>query len=175
MRSATSSVSLAIRVGRVLSRSRPSTPSDMNRSCQRQTAVLLTPAVRMIVAVPSPSAVASTIRARQTCFWGLLRSSTIACRRLRSLGLRSTVMPVRIPKTRTTKKPWKSQSGLLCQHQSTRLVAGGSPLSHRFPQNWPRAPSTGSFLICVPCRVPGLYVGRLQPAPFFIVRAMSLP
>ena len=38
-----------------LSLRRPSTPSDMNRSCQRQTAVLLTPAVRMIVAVPSPS------------------------------------------------------------------------------------------------------------------------
>ena len=71
-----------------LSLRRPSTPSDMNRSCQRQTAVLLTPTVRMIVAVPSPSAVASTIRARQTCFWGLLRSSTIACRRLRSVGLR---------------------------------------------------------------------------------------
>ena len=60
----------------------------MNRACQRQTAVLLTPAVRMIAAVPSPSAVASTIRARQTCFCRLLRSSTIACRRLRSVGLR---------------------------------------------------------------------------------------
>jgi len=31
----------------------------MNRSCQRQTAVLLTPAVRMIWTVPSPSAVVS--------------------------------------------------------------------------------------------------------------------
>ena len=40
----------------------------MNRACQRQTAVLLTPAVRMIAAVPSPSAVASTIRARQEYF-----------------------------------------------------------------------------------------------------------
>jgi hypothetical protein len=50
--------------------------------------------------VPSPSAVANTIRARQTCFWGLLRSSTIAWRRLRSVGLRWTVTPVRIPQTR---------------------------------------------------------------------------
>ena len=37
---------------------------------------------------PARRAVASTIRARQACFWGLLRSSTIACRRLRSVGLR---------------------------------------------------------------------------------------
>jgi hypothetical protein len=34
----------------------------MNLSCQRQTAVLLTPAVRMNSAVPAPSAVNSTIR-----------------------------------------------------------------------------------------------------------------
>jgi hypothetical protein len=40
----------------------------MKRSCQRQTAVLLTPAVRMISTVPAPSALSSTIRARQTCF-----------------------------------------------------------------------------------------------------------
>jgi hypothetical protein len=58
--------------------SKPSTPSSMNRACQRQTAVLLTPAaVRMISTMPTPSAVASTIRARQTCFCRLLRLSTI--------------------------------------------------------------------------------------------------
>ena len=56
-------------------------------------------------AARSEPAVASTIRARQTCFWGLLRSSTIACRRLRSVGLRWTVTPVRIPQTRTTLSP----------------------------------------------------------------------
>jgi hypothetical protein len=50
----------------------------MKRACQRQTAVLLTPAVRIIAAVPSLSAVANTIRARQTCFCALLRLSTIA-------------------------------------------------------------------------------------------------
>ena len=55
IRSVTSSASLGTRAGRVLSRRRPSTPSVMNRSCQRQTAVWLTPAARMIVAVPSPS------------------------------------------------------------------------------------------------------------------------
>lgn len=51
-----------------LSRRRPSTPSSQNRSCQRQTAVLLIAVFCMIAIVPSPSAVASTILARQTCF-----------------------------------------------------------------------------------------------------------
>jgi hypothetical protein len=96
-RSATSAPSGGIREGRVLSRRRPSTPSCMNRSCQRHTAVLLTPAVRMIWAVPTPSAVNSTIRARQTCFWGLFRSAKIAPSRRRSAGLTSVEMPVRIP------------------------------------------------------------------------------
>ena len=41
-----------MRYGRVLSRSKPSTPSVMNRSCQRHTAVLLVPVQRMIYAVP---------------------------------------------------------------------------------------------------------------------------
>jgi hypothetical protein len=67
-----------MRDGRVLSRSKLSTPASMNRSCQRQTAVLATPACRMISAVPCPSAVSNTIRARQTCFCGLLRSAAMA-------------------------------------------------------------------------------------------------
>lgn len=58
--------------GRVLSRSRPSTPSAMNRACQRPTQGLLLPVRRMISAVPQPSAVARMILARQTCFCGLL-------------------------------------------------------------------------------------------------------
>jgi hypothetical protein len=62
-RTATSSGKRGVPGGRVLARSRPSTPSSMNRECQRQTAVLLTPAVPMISTVPMPSAVASTIRA----------------------------------------------------------------------------------------------------------------
>src|SRR5215210_7389426 len=57
-----------MRAGRVLSRRRPSTPSSAKRSCQRQTAVLLLAVRRMIAAVPSPSAVVSTIAARQTRF-----------------------------------------------------------------------------------------------------------
>jgi hypothetical protein len=43
--------------GRVLSRSRPSMPSCMNRSCQRHTTDLLRPVPRLMALVPSPSAV----------------------------------------------------------------------------------------------------------------------
>jgi len=86
-RATISALSGGIRDGRVLSRSNPSTPACMNRSCHRQTAVLATPAWRMISVVPEPSAVSSTILARQTCFWGLLRSSTIARSRSRSLAV----------------------------------------------------------------------------------------
>jgi hypothetical protein len=53
---------------RVLSRRRPGTPSRMKRSCQRQTHGLLLPVRRTIARVPSPSAVATTILARQACF-----------------------------------------------------------------------------------------------------------
>jgi hypothetical protein len=48
-------------------------PSAANRSCQRQTQVLDLPVSRMIAFVPTPSALNSTIRARQTCFCGALR------------------------------------------------------------------------------------------------------
>ena len=58
--------------GRVLSRSSPSTPSAMKRSCQRQTQVLDLPVAAMIAEVPRPSAVSRMIRARQTCFCGEL-------------------------------------------------------------------------------------------------------
>jgi hypothetical protein len=51
-RAMTSASNGGIRGGRVLSRSRPSTPACMNLSCQRQTAALATPAWRMICAVP---------------------------------------------------------------------------------------------------------------------------
>jgi hypothetical protein len=40
----------------------------MNRSCQRQTHVLDVSVRRMISLVPTPSALKSTISARQTCF-----------------------------------------------------------------------------------------------------------
>ena len=67
--------------GRDLSRSRPSTPSCMKRSCQRHTQVLDLPVSAMMAEVPSPSPLKRTIRARQTCFCGLLGSATIACNR----------------------------------------------------------------------------------------------
>ena len=43
MLATTSTLSGGMREGRVLSRNIPSTPSFMNRSCQRQTQVLLIP------------------------------------------------------------------------------------------------------------------------------------
>jgi hypothetical protein len=97
-----------IRDGRVLSRRSPSTPSVMNRSCQRQTLGFDLPLRRMISVVPRPSAVKRMIFARQTCFCGLFRSATTASRRTRSALLTSTVMSLRIPQTGTPSEPWES-------------------------------------------------------------------
>ncbi len=94
-----------LREGRVLSRNRPSTPACMKRSCQRQTTDLLLPVRRMISAVPKPSAVSRTIRARQTCFCGLFRLAAIAASRPRSAALTFTTIPLRIPQTRTPASP----------------------------------------------------------------------
>ena len=85
-----------MRAGRVLSCSRPSTPSLMKRSCQRHTLGFDTPARRITAAVPQPSAVARMIRARQTCFCGLLRSATVASSRARSAALTSISIPLRM-------------------------------------------------------------------------------
>ena len=60
----------------------PLDPPCMKRSCQRQTTVLPLPTARVIAVVPTPSAVRTMIRARQTCFCGLLRSRMIDCKRL---------------------------------------------------------------------------------------------
>src|SRR5262245_10226805 len=84
-----------MREGRVLSRTRPATPARMNRSCQRHTVTLLVPVRRMISLVPTPSPVSNTICARQTCFCGLFRSTTIASRRALSAALISRVTPLR--------------------------------------------------------------------------------
>jgi hypothetical protein len=73
-RSAVSAPSGFMREGRVLSRSSRSNPSSIKRSCQRQTQVLDFLVRLMISFVPTPSAVNSTISARQTCFCGMLRS-----------------------------------------------------------------------------------------------------
>src|ERR687885_33016 len=82
--------------GRVLSRSTPPPPPATKRSRQRRTQGLDLPVRRTVALVPSPSAAARMILARQTCFWGLLRSATTASRRARSAAETSTVIPPRI-------------------------------------------------------------------------------
>jgi hypothetical protein len=81
MAAARSQATGALPGGRVLSRKRPATPSAMKRACQRQTVVFDVPVVAMIAFVPKPSALSSTIRARQTCFWGVLRPAPRASSR----------------------------------------------------------------------------------------------
>ena len=86
-----------LRPGRVASRSRPSTPASMKRRCQRQIVGLALPVRRWISTVPTPSALSSTMRARQTCFCGLFPDATTASSRLRSSGERRISTPVLIP------------------------------------------------------------------------------
>ena len=53
------------------------------------------------------------IRARQTCFCGLLRSRMIDCKRTRSAGVTSMDIPLRMPHNRTTphrRKPYSDSS-----------------------------------------------------------------
>jgi hypothetical protein len=90
----------------VLSRNNPATPSSMKRRCQRQTLGFATPARRMTSAVPQPAAVASMIRARQTCFCRLFPSATIRSSRSRSLAL--TSIPSRMPQHAT--RPRRTES-----------------------------------------------------------------
>ena len=79
-----SSASFGMRDGRVLSRSKPSTPASMKRCCQRQTDGFDSPVRRWISAVPNRSPVRSTTCARCACFCLLFRSATIAASRARS-------------------------------------------------------------------------------------------
>jgi hypothetical protein len=99
-RSAIEGSSLGTRERRVLSRRRPSKPSAAKRSCQRHTQVLDLPVSRMIAFVPAPSALNSTIRPRQTCFCGALRSLTRSSSRRRSERVTEKEMPVRDYQTR---------------------------------------------------------------------------
>src|SRR5882672_1468584 len=124
-RSATSGPSGAMREGRVLSRSKPTTPSCMNRSCQRQTQVLDLRVRRIISLVPRPSAESSTISARHTCFCGALRSFKITFSRLRSEGFNVMDIPVRMRQTRTSGAAWESQMGFKCQTETTSEVWWG--------------------------------------------------
>jgi hypothetical protein len=96
VRSRTLAGSGGMRDGRVWSRNRPATPARINRSCQRHTVTLLMPVRRIISLVPTPSAVSSTIRARQTCFCGLFRLATIASKRPRAAAPTATVIPSRM-------------------------------------------------------------------------------
>jgi hypothetical protein len=59
MRASTAVPSGGMRGGRVLSRSRPGTPSARNRSCHRQTEVLLVPVRRVSSIMPRPSALSA--------------------------------------------------------------------------------------------------------------------
>jgi hypothetical protein len=101
-----------MREGRVLSRVSPSTPSCMKRSCQRQTTVLPLPTARITAVVPSPSTVRTMIRARHTCFCGLLRSRMIDCKRTRSAGVTVMEIPLRIADNRTKPNLQKLLFGL---------------------------------------------------------------
>ena len=114
-----------MRPGRVLSRSSPSTPASAKRSCQRQTQVFDLAVASMMPLVPMPSAVRRMIRARQTCFCGLLRSRTTASRRRRSSGETSMLMPVRMPQTRMAPPAGESLPGFFCQVLSTSSSVGG--------------------------------------------------
>ena len=80
---------------------------------------LETPAQRMISAVPQPSAAARMIRARQTCFCGLLRSATTAANRSRSAVLTSMLIPSRISHHDTQ----CAQHGILSLRQTTRTTS----------------------------------------------------
>ena len=109
-----------MREGRVLSRVSPATPSCMKRSCQRQIARLSLPTARMIAVVPLPSAVSKTIRARHTCFCGLLRSRTITFNRTRSSGVTAMDIPLRMAQNRT-KRNHAESSGVFRQVVSTSV------------------------------------------------------
>jgi len=72
-RASTSVPSGEMRGGRGFSRTRPGTPSAINRSCHPHTDVLLVQVRRVSRISRQLSAVSGTISARQTCFWGLSR------------------------------------------------------------------------------------------------------
>ena len=124
-RVATSGPSGGMRAGRVLSRRRPSTPSCAKRSCQRQTTDLDTLAMRMIAWVPSPSALSSTMRARQTCFCGVFPSATRAASQSRSEAESVTEMPLRIPLDSQDTAQTKIPAGLNRQSSTTRTARRG--------------------------------------------------
>ena len=99
--------------------------------------------------VPAPAAVRSTMRARQRCFCGVLRSAMIASRRRRSSAVMARETPVRIPLTRTRPEKRESSSGRFCSSQSTRRwldpAASGAA-----------SPATKDLRQALPCRRGGV-------------------
>lgn len=74
----------------------------------------------MMAWVPAPSALRSTIRARQTCFCEVLRSATRARSRCRPASPRMIVIPLRMRQTSTGPRQTESTTGLFRLGQSTR-------------------------------------------------------
>jgi hypothetical protein len=91
--------------GRVASRSKPSTPSAMKRACQRQIVGLPLPVYRWIAIVPTPLALSSTNRVRQTCFCKPFPDPIPASSRSRSPGPNRTSMPFLIQPDSHTNEP----------------------------------------------------------------------
>src|SRR5438128_12158410 len=79
--------------------------------------------------VPSQSAVRTTIRARQTCFCGLLRLRMIVSSRTRSSAVTVMEIPLRITNNRTKPNLQKLLFGLFRQVQSTRMAFKGKKRS----------------------------------------------
>jgi hypothetical protein len=135
-RSATSAPSGGMRDGRVLSRRRPSQPSSAKRSCQRQTQVFDLPVRCMISTVPTPSALSSTISARQTCFWAVLRSRTSASRRRQSANEMPMEIPVRMHQTRMPFSRREFPVGLDRQISSTNSAVGTASTRPDSTEEW---------------------------------------
>ena len=114
-----------------MSRKRPSTPSSMKRSCQRQTQVFDLPVRRMIPCVPTSSALIRMMAARHTCFWAAQRSPAIPSRRRRSEAPTLIVIPVRMRQTRKCAALWESLIGLFRRPAVDCVSAapGAQPLS----------------------------------------------
>src|SRR5215472_14808442 len=82
--------------------------------------------------VPAPSAVRTMIRARQTCFCGLLRLPMIVSSRTRSSAVTVMEIPLRITDTRTKPNLQKPIFGLFCQMLSTS-ACGDPPVALTLP------------------------------------------
>lgn len=105
-----------------MSRSSPSTPSAIYRSCQRHTQVFDLPVAAMIATVPKPSSVSRMIRARHTCFCGVPRAPTRPPRRARSRAVTTMLIPLRMHLRRTSRPIAESPIGLFRSDQSTSLA-----------------------------------------------------